>query len=202
MKRICSLFGLLLLSVYSFSQNAIKIGMKACASSLTTNNDYKIFHQNKWAINPSIAIDYLSHKYYYLNSEICLANIGGKDYVHRDEAENPIQKMEVDWKYVEANTKFRLQFPMTNMSLYAGAGLFARSRISSASSTYYQDYAYKGNNFLYGEIFEGGITTTLGNIKADFNIYYYLKNNNVAKSGELKFYPKTWGVGLSFGYIL
>lgn len=191
------------------AQNAIKIGVKISASSLSTNMDFEIFNKKKWSINPYIGIDYLSHKYYYLNSEVCLTTIGGKDAVMTSDEVNPSQKIEASWKYVEANTKFRLQYPLANMSLYAGAGMYVRCRMGSSLCTVIdkdmiegQDFAIMGRKLLYGEIFDGGITTTQGNLKVDFKVYYYLRNNNIAKYGLTKFYPSTWGLGLSIGYII
>lgn len=209
MRKIIFLLGFALCSVYSLAQNAIKIGAKINASSLSTNMDFDLFNQNKWTVNPSIGIDYLSHKSYYLNSEIALVTIGGKDAVLTSDEVSPSQKIEVSWKYVEANTKFRLQYPFANMSLYAGAGMYVRFRTSSSLCTVIdkdmiedQDFAIMGRKFLYGEIFECGITTTQGKLKADFNVYYYLRNNHIAQYGYTKLYPNTWGLGFSIGYVL
>lgn len=206
MKKAAFLFILVLLYCPTFAQNAIKIGAKVNASSLTNNNtDIDIFEQNKWTVAPSIGLDWLSHTYWYLSSEMSLVTIGGKSDVYTETLENAT--MEVSWKYLEQNTKFRFQYPLSTMSLYAGAGMFIRERVSSASCTAYESAdveaeIFDGASFLYGEVFECGITTTKGRLKADFNVCYYLRNNHIAKRDLMTLYPKTWGLGLSFGYIL
>lgn len=209
MRKILIIFCFTLSCGYVLAQNAIKIGAKVNASFLSTNMDFDMFNKNKWSINPYIGIDYLSHKYYYLNSEVCLTTIGGKDAVLTSDEVNPSQKIEVSWKYLEANTKFRLQFPLASMSFYAGAGMYVRGRMGGSPCTVMdkdmlegQDFAITGRKLLYGEIFEGGITTTQGNLKVDFNVYYYIRNNSIAEYGLTKLYPNTWGFGLSLGYII
>ena len=186
------------------SQNAVKVGIGASASSMRNSMDLGIgiFDRNLWACSPFVGVDWLGHKYCYLSSEIRYVRIGGGDMVYTDATEESGQEeIKISWDYIQLNTTFRLQYPLRRMSLYAGAGMFLNGRVSGAGSEFYSDVA-EARAVGFGEIFEGGVTTVCGRLKMDLNVSYSLSNGHIARLGYTKFYPDVWTVSLSAGYVL
>ena len=55
--------------------------------------------------------------------------------------------------------------------------------------------------FLWGEIFELGLTYTYNKVLFDLNASYQLNNSPIVDDAPYTFYNRIWSVNLSVGYI-
>lgn len=184
------------------AQNALKVGVGVSGSSMRTSLPIDVYDDRLWTCSPFVGIDYLEHRYWYLSSGLRYVRVGGKDRVDYNLTGDPsLSSSTIEWDCLQLNTTFRLQYPLRDMKLYAGAGLFMNGRISGGDVDAYGSVV-NVRRMAFGEVFEFGITSTCKRVKLDFNVAYNLGNGHAATLGATTFRPSAWFISLSAGYIM
>lgn len=101
-----------------FSQT-IKISNGVLFSN-TTDRQKEFMNKMITSYSFLVGLDYLEHKYYYLSSEIGYTKLGGKE----NEAYIDATRVSVyeTWDYIQANTMFRIRYPINFFHVYVGFG--------------------------------------------------------------------------------
>lgn len=109
------------------------------------------------------------------------------------------------WDFIRLATTARFQYPLSRVSVYAGAGFYANCLTGSRRErddfwSAEQDFIAERVNF--GELVEVGLTAVEGRVKMDLNVSYQIHNNHVVRLGKTKFYGDVWNVSVAVGYVL
>lgn len=173
-------------------------------SSMTTNKDFTFLENNVHKFSPSIGLDWLGSKYFYLSSVAGWQRLGGKSDVLDSDDDNVVN-LERHWDFLHLNTTARFRYPLEGINVYAGAGLYTNCLLGNRDMR--DDYLGEGqsfhtNRFNFGELVEIGATMEQGRFRIELNASYQIHNNHITKFGLTKFYGDAWNVGLSVGYLL
>lgn len=198
------LLGVLMLPIYA--QISVRVGAGATISSMTLRQPWDLLDDKVVTYNASVSMDYLQRKYFYLSSEFKYLQFGGDDHelysigtTGHDLKGLPEPET---WSYLQLNTKFRARIPYGDYSIYAGIGphanLLAGNRHFNLRDGFGDNQARK---FLWGEIFELGLTYTYNKVLFDLNASYQLNNSPIVDDAPYTFYNRIWGINLSVGYI-
>ena len=199
---------LLILSVAS-SVNAqiIKWQNGATISSLHGKGDANIFSKNQSNYATSFGIIYCENTFFNLNSNIGCTHLGGKSEQlswHEDGTVITDGQVSPEWKYLFANTTFRLQMPFGSSmdAVYVGVGPQLNIVIGDIESEGPTDYKCSGKRMGLGGLFEVGLTQNFNGIFFDLNVSYLHSFTPTATFANTNLYSRSWNIGLSIGYKL